>query len=182
MEWMDRLREIHEAGWKPVGVGGLVTAGLFATYCAWFANTGEGWVHVLDGANLVFHEAGHPIFGLLLGSRITVYGGTMAQLVLPLVVIGSFWGRRETVSFAVGVLWFFENFWNIARYMADARAQVLPLVGSGEHDWTEILTRWGVLQLDTTLAGFVRLVAWAGMLATLGWLVWRWNDDKQYED
>lgn len=130
----------------------------------------------------MFHEAGHPIFGLLLGSRITVYGGTMAQLVLPLVVIGSFWGRRETVSFAVGVLWFFENFWNIARYMADARAQVLPLVGSGEHDWTEILTRWGVLQLDTTLAGFVRLVAWAGMLATLGWLVWRWNDDKQYGD
>jgi hypothetical protein len=85
------------------------------------------------------------------------------------------------VSFAIGSLWFFENFWNIARYMADARAQVLPLVGGGEHDWTEILTRWGVLQLDTTLAGFVRLAAWVGMVATLGWLVWRWNDDKQYE-
>jgi hypothetical protein len=181
MEWIDRLREIHEAGGKPVGVGGLIAAGLFATYCAWFANSGEGWVHVLDGANLVFHEAGHPIFGLLLGSRVTVYGGTMAQLVFPLVVIGSFWARRETVSFAIGVLWFFENFWNIARYMADARAQVLPLVGGGEHDWTEILTRWGALQLDTTLAGFVRLVAWVGVLATLGWLVWRWNDDKQYE-
>ena len=41
---------------------------LFALYCAWFANTGEGWVHVLDGANLAFHEAGHPIFGMLLGS------------------------------------------------------------------------------------------------------------------
>lgn len=180
MNLPDRLREIHEAGWKPVGAGGLIAAGLFAAYCAWFANTGEGWVPVLDGANLAFHEAGHPIVGMLLGSRITVYGGTLAQLAFPLAVIGSFWARRETVSCAIGVLWFFENCWNIARYMADARAQVLPLVGGGEHDWTEILTRWGVLHFDTILAGFVRFAAWIGMLATLGWLVWRWNDDKQY--
>jgi hypothetical protein len=180
--WLDNLREIHESGWKPVGNGGLVAAALFALFCAWFANTGEGWVHVLDSANLAFHEAGHPIFGILLGQRITVYGGTLGQLALPLAVIGSFWARRETASFAICVLWLFQNFWNIARYMADARAQVLPLVGNGEHDWTEILSRWGVLHLDTTLAGGLRLIAWLGMFATLGWLAWRWNDDKQYAD
>jgi len=28
-------------------------------------------------------KAGHPIFGLLLGDRITVYGGTLAQLLFP---------------------------------------------------------------------------------------------------
>jgi hypothetical protein len=182
MGWPDRLRELHESGWKPVGTGGFAGAAAFALYCAWFANSGEGWVHVLDGANLAFHEAGHPIFGLLLGPRIMVYGGTLGQLAFPLVVIGSFWARRETASFAIGLLWLAENLWNIARYMADARTRVLPLVGGGEHDWTEILTRWGALQLDTTLAGIVRLVAWLGVLATLGWLAWRWNEDRQYAD
>jgi len=182
MGWLDQLREVHESGWKPVGTGGLAGAALFTLYCGWYASTGEGWVHLLDGANLVFHEAGHPIFGLLLGSRVTVYGGTMGQLVFPLAVAGSFWFRRETASFAIAAIWFFENFWNIARYMADARAHDLPLVGNGEHDWTEILTRWGVLHLDTTLGGFVRLAGWLGVLAALGWLAWRWNDDKQYAD
>ncbi len=182
MEWLNRLKDVHESDWKPVGTGRLAGATLFALYCAWFASTGEGWVHVLDGANLVFHEAGHPIFGLLLGNRVTVYGGTMGQLVLPLAVITSFWMRRESAAAAIAAIWFFENFWNIARYMADARAHVLPLVGNGEHDWTEIFTRWGVLNLDTTLAGFVRVAGWLGVLVSLGWLVWRWNEDKQYAD
>ena len=61
---------------------------------------------------------------------------------------------RDTVVCTV-LAWLFQNFWNIARYMADARAQVLPLVGNGEHDWTEIFSRWGVLRRDTGIAGFV---------------------------
>ena len=41
-----------------------------------------GWVPILDSANLAFHEAGHPIFGLF-SSRLMVYGGTLMQLLLP---------------------------------------------------------------------------------------------------
>ena len=63
--------------------------------------------------------------------------------------------------------------------MADARAQVLPLVGSGDHDWTEIFSRWGVLQRDTTIAGFVSLLGWAGVLITAGWLWRRWRQDRE---
>ena len=97
----------------------------------------------------MFHEAGHPLFGLLLGERIAVYGGTLGQLAFPIVATVSFWWRREALPFALCAAWLFENFWNIARYMADARDQLLPLVGGGEHDWTEIFSRWQVLQRDT---------------------------------
>jgi hypothetical protein len=38
----------------------------------------------------------------------------------------------------------------------------------------------GVLHMDTMLAGLLRLAGWAGMLAALGWLAWRWHEDRQY--
>ena len=76
-------------------------------------------------------------------------------------------------------LLFGENFWNIARYMADARARVLPLVGGGEHDWTEIFLRWGALPRDTGIAGFVVFLGWTGILVAWGWLTWRWWQDRE---
>ncbi len=41
-----------------------------------------GWVPILDSANLAFHEAGHPLFGIL-SDRLMVYGGTLMQLLMP---------------------------------------------------------------------------------------------------
>lgn len=180
MQGIERLREIAAEDWQDISGAGVAAVAAFAAYCMYFGHTGDHWVHVLDSANLAFHEAGHPIFGLLLGDRITVYGGTLGQLVFPAVAAGAFWSRREACSFITALVWLNENIWNIARYMADARAQELPLVGGGHHDWTEILSRWGVLSLDTTLAGLLRLAGWAGMLWALGWLAWRWHADRQY--
>ncbi len=40
--------------------------------------------------------------------------------------------------------------------MADARTQILPLVGGGEHDWTTISLPAGALfDYDTVIAGLV---------------------------
>jgi len=111
---------------------------------------------------------------LLLGVAYPLVVTGLAQLLFPVAAAATFWRRREALSFALCAVWLFENFWNIARYMADARAQVLPLVGSGEHDWTEIFSRWGVLGRDTGIAGFVTLLGWLGVLIAWGWLARRW--------
>jgi hypothetical protein len=176
------LSEIFEAlndPWQEVTTGKFVPAavGLLVLSLVLVCDTG-GFVFLLDHANLAFHEAGHPIFGLL-GERLCVYGGTIGQLVFPIVALAIFLMRREPVSFALAGVWLFENFLNIARYMADARAQVLPLVGGGEHDWTEIFSRWHVLAYDTKIAGFVKFLGWSGILAMGVWLVWRWHQDKR---
>jgi len=134
VSWLERVGEINAQEWGPVGTAALVASSLLVGLVCYLANAGERWVYILDTANLAFHEAGHPLFGLLFGSRMTVYGGTLGQLVFPTVAIVMFWQRRETVSFALCAALLFENFWNIARYMADARAHMLPLVGGGEHD------------------------------------------------
>lgn len=180
MFWLD-LAEINQQDWRPVPMPVFSAATVAAAIVCFFANTGERWVFLLDNANLAFHEAGHPLFGLLFGANFSVYGGTLGQLVFPIAAAVAFWWRRETLSFALSLFWLFENFWNIARYMADARAQVLPLVGSGEHDWTEIFSRWGALPRDTSIAGFVTFVGWVGVLLAWGWLTSRWWQDRESE-
>jgi hypothetical protein len=178
MSFLERLREIHETEWKPVSTPALAAGSVVVLIIVWLGNTGERWVWILDSANLAFHEAGHPLFGLF-SSRLMVYGGTLGQLVFPIVATVSFWMRREALACALTAVWFSENLWNIARYMADARAQELPLVGGGEHDWTEIFTRWSALNQDTAIAGVVRLIGWIGVLSAWGWLTWRWYRDRE---
>lgn len=157
--------------WKPVStleLSGALGALVLVAWLRW--RSLQGWVPVLDDANLVFHEAGHPIFGLL-GERIAIYGGTMGQLVFPTIASVSFGRKGETTAFALSLAWLFENFLNIARYMADARAQILPLVGGGEHDWTDIFSRWHVLPHNLAIAGFIAALGWVGIFACGVWLV-----------
>jgi hypothetical protein len=137
----------------------------------------DGFVPVLDHANLAFHEAGHPFFGML-GSTLGLYGGTLGQLVFPIVAAVSFRRRRHAAGVALSGVWLFENFLNIARYMADARAQRLPLVGGGEHDWYHIFSRWGVLRHDTDIAAVTRTLGWLGMVGCMLWL-WRRFDAER---
>ena len=174
------LEEILDAPWRPVGTLTLGLASLGFSLLFILALTGsQGWIPLLDGANLLFHEAGHPLFGILGWEPLTVLGGTLMQLLVPLVVIGAFWFRRDTLGTAVAGVWTFENLLNIARYVADARAQLLPLVGGGEHDWADLLGRWGCLAQDTRLAQAIRVAGWIGMLTCWGWLVWRWHASRQ---
>ena len=67
--------------------------------------------------------------------------------------------------------------------MADARAHQLPLVGGLDpadyHDWTEILSRWGLLQQDTTLAFLVRVGAVALMVWTVRQAWTRGAEDRR---
>lgn len=136
---------------------------------AYFCLRGDRWFPILDSANLVFHEFGHPFFGAL-HSSLMVYGGTLGQLVFPAVVSFSFFRRADTFQMSVGILWLAENFLNIATYMRDARAQQLPLVGGGQHDWTEILSRWGCLQSDIKISDHLIKLIIISLLIFTFWL------------
>lgn len=162
--------------WKFIGFG-IVTSLFFGLVLL----SEPGFVFIVDHANLLFHEAGHPILGLF-SAQLETYGGTIGQLVFPVVLMVSFWRKGQTLSFAGAGIWFFENWLNIARYMADARAQLLPLVGSGDHDWHRILSNWGLLEFDTTIATALKTFGWLGMLAVCAWVGWHaWQDRNRPE-
>lgn len=172
-----------KASWKNLSLPAVVGLLILTVLMLWLALRGEKWVPILDGANLLFHEAGHPIFGML-SERLMVYGGTLGQLAFPLAVWWYFWRLRDAAGTYVGAVWFAQNWLNIGRYMADARAQELPLVGNGDriHDWNDILDRWGLLNADTTLAGLIRFLAVIGILIAAGWLVWRWRNPQEEQE
>ncbi len=126
---------------------------------------------ILDHVNLVIHEAGHFFFGWF-GNTIGVLGGTLGELLVPLLIAAYFFWHRDTAGTSFAVFWFFENFLYIGTYMADARSLALPLVGSEEHDWELLFGQWGLLAHDRTIGGATRDIGWLGMLATVAWLAW----------
>lgn len=179
MDWLQDLRAAWNEPWESLGTPAFVTASLgFAGTMAMAATASEGWIPLLDGVNLLFHEAGHPIFGLLGSETLGFLGGTLMQMLVPVLVGGAFWRKRQALGAAVAAFWAGENGLNIARYMADARSQLLPLVGGGEHDWATLFGQWGCLAHDTAIAGAVRTAGWLVMLGAWGWLAWRWRRSR----
>jgi len=47
------------------------------------------------------------------------------------------------------------------------------------HDWEYLFSKFGVLSHDIQIAQAVRVIGWAGMLSTVGWMLWRSLQSKQ---
>jgi hypothetical protein len=136
------------------------------------------YTSLFGALNLALHEGGHLLFGYLPGEFLTVAGGTILQLAAPVLSAAMFLRQPDYFAVSVCGAWLATNLYNVAAYMADARAQELPLVtvGDGEcvtgHDWGYMLGHLGLLSLDTTLAGVVRILAFFAMWASLAAGAW----------
>jgi len=109
------------------------------------------------------------------GQTMCLWGGTILQWLVPLLLAAYFFTQRQTAAFVFCLFFFFENWLYTATYMADARAMALPLVTVGdpefaEHDWHAIFSSLGVLQYDTRIAASIRFLGWMGMLGSMAWL------------
>jgi hypothetical protein len=118
---------------------------------------------LLDDVNLAIHEAGHLVFGPL-GDHPGVLGGSLFQVLVPAAFVAYFLVRRERFAASVVMAWVGASLGNVALYIADARAQELPLLGGENviHDWWYLLTEWDLLPQGVAIARWVRF---AGALA-----------------
>ncbi|MGK2915243.1 MAG: hypothetical protein ACSLE5_12495 [Porticoccaceae bacterium] len=135
---------------------------------------GNSFLHLI---NLPFHEAGHVIFRPF-GAFVTSLGGTLGQLLMPAICVGVLLIKtRDPFGAAVSLWWFGENFLDIAPYIDDARAGVLPLLGGnfghsapyGFHDWEYLLTESSLLAYDHAIANASYTLGAAIMLLALAW-------------
>lgn len=179
--WRQRLLpEAHES--SGVAVYGRVllvlVLAIYSTHLI-FAGKNENYVgeSFLHLVNLPFHEAGHVFFGVL-GQFIGSLGGTLGQLLMPLVCAYVFLFRHDNVfACSIACWWFAENFVDIAPYINDARAGVLPLLGGnigkhapyGFHDWEFLLAETGLLRFDHGIAQASHVLGSLLMLASLAW-------------
>jgi hypothetical protein len=158
-------------------LGGSICLALYLLFLLYAWRDDSGFLF-LDYANLIIHEAGHPFFSYF-GHTLMILGGTLGELIVPLLCAAFFFYHRQTYGFAFSLFWFFENFLYIGTYMSDARTLILPLVNGDESDWTILFGQWGVLLYDQKIGGFTRQLGWLGMLAVVTWLAYRLYRDSQ---
>jgi hypothetical protein len=136
----------------------------------------------LDSLDLAIHETGHLVFAFG-GETIQILGGTLFQLIVPAAFAVALWRGGDRHGATIPIWWMAQNCWNVSVYIRDARAQRLPLVGGGEHDWAFLLDQWGWLERDQTLGAAVYLagvVLYAVALAA-GWTFLRARDSTRTE-
>jgi hypothetical protein len=133
---------------------------------------------------LPIHEAGHLLF-IPFGRFMTVLGGSLFQVLLPLVLMASFMfgfggSRRDNFAASLMLWWAAVSIIDVAPYIWDAYDPKMMLLGgktgaeSDGHDWQNILGDLGLIRRAHLIAGIahalglvVMLVAWAWGAALL---------------
>jgi hypothetical protein len=136
---------------------------------------GRSFMHLI---NLPFHEAGHLFFSFL-GDFLRVLGGTLTQVLIPLICVAAFIRRRDVFGAACALWWTGQSLIDAAPYIYDARAGELMLLGgvTGQeapefHDWHNILGRLGLLSWDHSIAYGVKAIGVFLILASCVWSGW----------
>jgi hypothetical protein len=125
------------------------------------------FVHLID---LVFHEAGHVIFGVF-GRFLGVLGGSLNQVLIPAVCTGYFLWHGRTAAAAVTLFWAGESLTDVAIYVADGRDMALPLLAEGlVHDWNWILSELSLRNYAAPLGRAVFTVGAAVLVAAVALL------------
>jgi hypothetical protein len=169
---------MHTPPWTnaAVSVGRLALVAALAVWTISLLRTplprlSQSFMHLV---NLPFHEAGHILF-LPFGSFMTSLGGSLLQVLIPLVCAWAFLFQQEDPFAASACVWWTgESLLDLSPYIDDARSLQLMLLGGPAdevegHDWEAILTQLGWLHLDHSLAR----LAWAlGAALMIGALIW----------
>ena len=147
-----------------------------------------GYVPIVSDVSTAIHEFGHMLFmpfGIpILGRTMVILGGSLTEVAFPLVFVGYFLrkredGQRRDVFAAMVCLWWSAiGLLDTAIYCADSRAGKLTLLDgltgqeSDGHDWYNLLERWGLLEHDTQIAQWMRMIAWLMCVGSIIVAIW----------
>lgn len=129
---------------------------------------------LFGGLDFGIHELGHVVFGGL-GRFLGALGGTFWQLAVPVIAFFGFLRQPDYFAVSVAGAWLSFSLFDVARYVADARAMALPLIGlvpDPEHDWNLMLGALGLLSADHAIAFLIRVVAFALWGASVAFGIW----------
>ena len=127
--------------------------------------------------NLPFHEFGHILFRPF-GRLMTSLGGSIAQVLMPVICLVVFLIKtRDTFAASFTLWWTGQNFMDLAPYINDARSLTLPLLGGntgrtspyGFHDWEFILQETKLLRYDRVLANLADTFGTLLMICAFVW-------------
>lgn len=163
----------HEEGVRIAGVASRGLGLLLLLILTWkvlaqgLSLPDAGVLAFIHGIDLVFHEAGHVIFGFC-GEFLAVLGGSVTQVLMPVIATVAFLRTRQWSSAAVTLFWTGQALTDVAIYAADGRANALPLLAEGLiHDWNYILGRLGLLRSAESIGRAIFVLGAFTMLVAL---------------
>lgn len=134
------------------------------------------------------HEGGHVYASLLGSDWLTVAGGTLSEVLLPIGAAALMVRSRDWFGVAFCAMWLASTLGGVSIYMGDARALELDLVSTAPdpgaqvdddpfagHDWRYLFGHAGLLNYDTRIAAATRAFAWGlwwASMAFSAWLFW----------
>jgi hypothetical protein len=136
----------------------LIVGAIAGAYFLWCAYDPYQW-HLIDGVNLLIHEAGHIVFRPF-GEFMTIAGGSLFQVIMPALFVGYFWYHEKFYSAALVLFWVGESILNVSVYAGDSLALQLPLLGGEDtlHDWNYMLGTLGLLPSTAKIGGTIRVL------------------------
>lgn len=134
-----------------------VIASVYFLWCAYDPSNAV-FMHLI---NLPIHEAGH-IFFRLFGEFMGVAGGSLFQVLVPIVFFGYFVWHKKPFSASIVMFWVGESIVDVYVYANDAVVMQIPLLSGltgsegGFHDWNYLLTETGLLDSTPVIAKMIR--------------------------
>ena len=125
----------------------------------------------LDNVDLPIHETGHLLFRPF-GEFMMVAGGSLFQVIMPAVFVGYFVWRKQFYSAAIVGFWVGQSILNVWVYAADAVKMQLVLTSGftgsegSFHDWNYLLEHTGLLNSTGKVAGLIRFLGTAVIVAS----------------
>ena len=139
--------------------------------------SGEVMQSFMHAILLPIHEAGH-IFTIPLGEFMTILGGSLFQLALPLGIgVAFLLKNRDPFGAALCLWWCGASLIDLAPYIYDALAPQLMLLGGhtgedGPHDWIYLLERLGGLRRAHGWGRFTQRLGIAISSLAVVWAAW----------
>ena len=118
---------------------------------------------VVSGMYLIdfgVHEVSHMVVGFL-PPILVAAAGSIGEVGFTLLLLYATLKAKSYFATVFTSLWVMLGFMSAGRYMADARAQSLPLIGPGEtvqHDWHYAFSQLGWLNADTLIGGGIQML------------------------
>ncbi|MFL6677541.1 MAG: hypothetical protein ACJ8IK_04310 [Burkholderiaceae bacterium] len=153
----------------------LVVFALWALRLCWMDyRDAELMTSFIHGPLLVFHEAGHVLFRLF-GEWVAVLGGSLFQVLLPLILSGALlWKNRDPFGASIGLWLAGVSVMDVAPYMYDAWEPRLTLLGGGTgndsfHDWIYLFDSVNQLHHAQRIGAIAHAVGVAIVLLAIAW-------------
>lgn len=166
---------------------GLILAllALWSLQLMWYDyRTGDIMYSFMHLTVILFHEGGHVLF-MPLGHFMTILGGSLFQILLPLLLAGALLRKnRDLFGALIGLWWCGASWLDLAPYIYDAKAPQLTMIGghtgeNGPHDWIYLLGEFNQIANAPVYGGMAHklgvLIVVMALLAAFWWLRRLWQ-------